>query len=328
MTNGRVLVIGSTGFVGSHVVARLTTPGPGGEVPAVRVLVHRRGVRPELVRSGVVETVRGDLAHPSSLAGICDGVDTVLHLASLIGGDHEECHTVNDAGTRALLAEAARAGVSRFVQLGTTAVYRDGVHRGAAEGELPLGPASVTSVTRLAGERQVLAAGGVVVRPHLVFGPGDTWVVPALVRLLTAVPHWVDGARARLSLIHVDDLAWALAELALCPALPSGSALHAAHPRPVRVRELLTAVAHGLALPPPRGSVRSADALELLGAGPDDTVWRRRLDSLTLDHWYDSSRLWRLLGACPAEEFGPRFAGALPWYRRHIPPYLPPYRPA
>ncbi|MFI6644747.1 NAD-dependent epimerase/dehydratase family protein [Streptomyces sp. NPDC050504] len=323
MARRRVLVIGSTGFVGSRVVARLTAPGRDDADPVVRVLLHRRGVRQELVRSGAVETVRGDLAHPSTLRGICDGVDTVLHLASLIGGDQEECRTVNDAGTRALLAEAARAGVSRIVQLGTTAVYRDGVHRGAAEGELPFGPASVTSVTRLAGERQVLAAGGVVVRPHLVFGPGDTWVVPSLVRLLTAVPHWVDGARARLSLIHVDDLAWALTELAGRPALPSGSALHAAHPRPVRVRELLSAVAHGLALPQPRGSVRSADALELLGAGPDEAVWRRRLDSLTTDRWYDSSRLWQLLGSCPAEEFGARFADALPWYRRHLPPDHP-----
>lgn len=72
-----------------------------------------------------------------SVRGLCDGVGAVLHLAARIGGTQEECRAVNVEGTRALLAEAERAGVRRIVQLGTAAVYRDGAHRGAVEGSSP-----------------------------------------------------------------------------------------------------------------------------------------------------------------------------------------------
>nr|WP_237291730.1 NAD-dependent epimerase/dehydratase family protein [Streptomyces sp. Sge12] len=91
----------------------------------VRVLVHRAGVS----RVGV-EVVRGDLVRPGSLRGVCEGVSSVLHLASRIGGSVGELEAVNVEGTRALLGEAARAGVERVVQLGTAGVYGDGVHRG------------------------------------------------------------------------------------------------------------------------------------------------------------------------------------------------------
>ncbi|WP_327266621.1 NAD(P)-dependent oxidoreductase [Streptomyces sp. NBC_01232] len=303
--NRIVLVTGAAGFAGSPVVERLLAAG----VP-VRALVHEASAPPG------ADTVRGDLARAASLRGLCEDVTTVLHLASRIGGTLRECRAVNVDGTRALLAEARRAGVRRIVQLGTAAVYGDGAHRGAAEGELPEQPASVTSVTRLAGERLVLAAGGTVLRPHLVYGRGDRWVVPSLLQLLAGLPHWVDGGRARMSLTSVDALAGALAELAVREEDAPAGVLHAGHPEPVTARELVETVTRELALPLPAGDVDIPRALELLGGtGGTDPALRRRLRLLAVDHWYDSGRLWAGLKASPGPPFPEAFARCAPWYR-------------
>ncbi|MFI8345191.1 NAD-dependent epimerase/dehydratase family protein [Streptomyces sp. NPDC085639] len=294
---------GGAGFVGSVVVERLVGWGVG-----VRVLVHRVGVS----RVGV-EVVRGDLGRPGSLRGVCEGVSSVLHLASRIGGSVGELEAVNVEGTRALLGEARRAGVGRVVQLGTAAVYGDGVHRGVVEGELVERPGSVTSVTRLAGERLVLAAGGTVVRPHLVFGRGDRWVVPGLVGLLGQVPWWVEGGRARLSLVSVDALAGVLAELAVGGGV-GGGVLHAGHPEPVSVRVLVETVAGALGLGLPVGEVDLAGALEWVG-GAQGGVLARRVRLVGVDRWYDSGRLWSQVRVGPGPGFVEAFAACAPWYR-------------
>ncbi|QOV47610.1 NAD(P)-dependent oxidoreductase [Streptomyces chromofuscus] len=312
-----MLVTGGTGFIGSHVVPLLRTASRMPDGPALRLLTHRRP-GPDAT-GGDLQTVHGDLADPASLHGACDGVTTVLHLAARIGGTPEECRTVNEQGTRALLAEAARAGVRRIVQLGTAAVYGDGPHRGEREGRIAEAPVSPTSETRLAGERLVLAAGGTVVRPYLVYGEGDTWVVPGLVQLLRRLPHWVDGADARLSLISAPVLARALAELALAPHGPASAAgrvLHAAHPEPVTLRDVVTTVCGALGLPLPTGEITLQEALRRLDAhGPGA---RRPLALVAVDRWYDSSALWSLLTTGPGAPFTAAFEECAPWYRRTL----------
>ncbi|MFF1560752.1 NAD-dependent epimerase/dehydratase family protein [Streptomyces sp. NPDC058279] len=303
---------GGTGFVGSHVTRLLRTSGP--DAPVLRLFTHRRPTPGDGADARAVETVTGDLTDPASLRGICDGVTTVVHLAARIGGTHEECRAVNTEGTRALLAEAERAGVRRFVHLGTAAVYRDEPHRGAAEGVPVEEPSSSTSVTRLAADRLVLAAGGTVLRPHLIYGRGDTWVIPAVADLMGRLPHWVDGGRARLSMISADALAGAVADLARLPGLPAGQVLHASHPEPVTCRELITAVARALDVPLPEGDVTLDEALALLG-GADDPLVRRRLSLLTVDHWYDSSRLWKLVGTEPGPPPAQGLERYASWYR-------------
>ncbi|MFI9614920.1 NAD-dependent epimerase/dehydratase family protein [Streptomyces sp. NPDC052023] len=314
MSPERILVTGGTGFIGSHVVPLLRAASAAPHGPALRLLTHRRP-GPGTTGAGL-ETVHGDLADPASLHGVCDGVGTVLHLAARIGGTPEECRTVNEEGTRALLAEAARAGVRRIVQLGTAAVYGDGPHRGEPEGRIAEAPLSPTSRTRLAGERLVLAAGGTVVRPYLVYGEGDTWVVPGIVQLLRRLPHWVDGAGSRLSLISAPVLARALAELALAPQAPAAGVLHAAHPEPVTLRELVTTVCGALDLPLPSGELALDEALRRLDAhGPGA---RRPLALVAVDRWYDSGALWSQLTTGPGAPFAVAFKECAPWYRRAL----------
>lgn len=185
----RLAVAGGTGFLGGYIVRALLDARPAG----ITVLNRRQLSGPP---PAGVTAIRGDLDDERSLRRLCAGADVLVHAASRVDGTLNECAAVNVRGTRTLLRAAAGEGVGRVIYISTTGVYEDGVHRGPAEDALPTRPASPASVTRLRAEKEVLAAGGTVIRPHLVYGAGDRWVVPAVAGLLRSVPAWIEGDAA------------------------------------------------------------------------------------------------------------------------------------
>jgi UDP-glucose 4-epimerase len=113
----RVLVTGASGYIGSAVVESLRTSG---HEPVA--LVHRQVV------AGDVESRRGDLLVPESLATALDGIDAVCHLAALSSGRESfarpvEYFRVNVSGTLALLDAMAAAEVRQLVFASTAAIY-------------------------------------------------------------------------------------------------------------------------------------------------------------------------------------------------------------
>ncbi|MEV7027643.1 NAD-dependent epimerase/dehydratase family protein, partial [Kitasatospora sp. NPDC093558] len=207
----RVAMTGATGFIGSAVLEAVKGLRDGfGDTGGIGDFgdfgrgfgrgVEVRALAREVPDVGGPSWVRGDLADEEALAELCDGADVLLHLASLVSGTTEECEAVNVRGTGAVMAAARRAGVGRIVHLSTSAVYGRGPHAGIGVDEVPAVPASEASRTRLLGERAALAAGAVVLRPGVVTGPGDRWVVPAVAELVRRVPVRWEGGEARLSL--------------------------------------------------------------------------------------------------------------------------------
>jgi nucleoside-diphosphate-sugar epimerase len=338
-----ILITGGTGFIGAPTTLALARSG----VP-LRLLVHRRPAGVPLTAGGAgkldaggagkldtaggagkldtaggagkldaggVDVVHGDLTAPTSLRGICTGVHTVLHLAAEVGDDEQRCAAVNVDGTRALVSEAQRAGVRRMIYLSTAAVYGDGGHSGAVEDEVLPAPVSVASRTRLIAEREVLATGGVVLRPMFVYGPGDTWFIPPLVNALRRFPVTIDGGRARQSLVAVDDLARAIAAIAVDGWKPGEvGVLHATHPEPVTMAELTEALVTWLDVPPPVGDVPFEQARAFVGDAPRRL---RQLELIARDHVYDGFRLWRHTGVRPVG-FAQRFAEYAGPYRAAI----------
>ncbi|RAJ36143.1 nucleoside-diphosphate-sugar epimerase [Kitasatospora sp. SolWspMP-SS2h] len=307
---GAVLLTGASGFVGGAVRTELAARGGG----PVRLAV-RSGAGP----TGPDEQPRtADLTRPGTLRGLCTGVDTVLHLASLVSGEPARCRAVNTDGTAALLAEAARAGVRRFVLLSTTAVYGPGPHRGPAEDDLRPAPVSAASATRLAAERLVLAAGGTVLRAPLVYGAGDAWVVPGAAALLAAVPALPDGGTALLSLVDVRELAAVVADLADLPpdawaARAAGRVHHVTDGAPVRAADLLAAVGRAAGRPVPARAL-PADACFRLFDAAGGRLSRRQFDLLAVDHWYADRRLRSWLRRPSGPGFAARFADHHDWY--------------
>ncbi|CAL9303969.1 NAD-dependent epimerase/dehydratase family protein [Streptomyces sp. SudanB182_2057] len=295
----RVLITGAAGFIGRHVVQEAARRDV-----RLRLMAHSRRVPDTVAHRQVVPA---DLTDPSALRGVCDGVDVLLHCASHIGGTLEANEAVNTQGTRNLLDEARRAGVRRIVYVSTAAVYGRGAFRNATPTRLTRNPGSPTSVTRAKAEDMVLDAGGTVLRPHLVHGAGDNWLLPGLVRLLRTLPATVEGWTARLSVIAASDLA----RLTVSAGLASSADLtapvyHATHPDTVTADTLLRAVAAHSAIPWPHRDLSVAEARSLLA---DDSHSAHGLEMLTSDHWFDGTPLWRDLGLVPGPAFDGSFTG-------------------
>ncbi|MFC8346978.1 NAD-dependent epimerase/dehydratase family protein [Streptomyces sp. NPDC057280] len=301
----RILITGAGGFIGSHVSREAARTGR-----ALTLMAHRRP--PQLPLDSPSRVVHASLAEPASLHGLCDGVDFVVHCASQIGGSLQRNRDVNARGTAALVAEAQRAGVSRIVYLSTASVYGRGTFRRAHPGELLRRPQSPTSQTRAAAEDTVLAAGGIVLRPHLVYGRGDTWVVPGLIRLLQAVSGTPTGWNAQLSVISATELAALIVAVGLAPRGElSSSVYHAAYPAPVTVSTLLRAVA-GCMTPPPRlWDFSHTQARSRLGQNHEAA---HAVDMLATDHWFDSEPIWSDSGRSPGSSWEADFPRLKEWY--------------
>ncbi|MFI9824759.1 NAD-dependent epimerase/dehydratase family protein [Streptomyces sp. NPDC052013] len=301
-----LLITGATGFIGSRVAAAARRR------PDVRVRLLTR--HPSGPASAAAATVHGDLTDPRSLHGSCTGVDVLVHCASRIGGDPEGVAAVNDRGTKALVEEAVRSGVRRIVYVSTAAVHGRGPFRGVRPGEAPIAPASATSATRAAAERHVLEAGGLVLRPHLVYGIGDRWVIPGLVGLLRELSATLTGCAALQSMIDVDTLGRATVAAALSPSLGTG-AHYVNHPDPVPATELLAAVSAQVERPGDGATIDVATASARPAGSP---VARHHLGLLTVDHWFTDDAFWKTLDCSPGEGFARTFPQAAPWYRSFL----------
>jgi dTDP-L-rhamnose 4-epimerase len=155
----RVLVTGGAGFIGSHVVAALTSTGHEVRVlDALLPCVHPGGIPPFSGDPGF-EFVHGDVRDASAVDDALRGVSAVCHLAAMVGlgvdfNDAPLYAGCNDLGTAVLLAAMARAGLDRLVLASSMVVYGEGRYSCAgpsctgslSTGSLSTGPSSTGHV--------------------------------------------------------------------------------------------------------------------------------------------------------------------------------------
>jgi 2-alkyl-3-oxoalkanoate reductase len=179
------LVTGGGGFLGGYIVEALLARGD-------RVRSFGRGDYPQLTAQGV-EVVRGDIRDSAALATACKGIECVFHTAAIAGIsiDRDTFEAVNRTGTELLLANARRCGVARFVYTSSPSVVFAGKDQNGIDERAPYDFAwmesnrAFYSYTKACAEQSVLAANcetlrTCALRPHLIWGPGDTHLVPRL----------------------------------------------------------------------------------------------------------------------------------------------------
>jgi nucleoside-diphosphate-sugar epimerase len=185
---------------------------------------------------------------------------------------------VNVEGTRTALESCARAGVKRFVHVGTEAALLAGEPLVEVDETAPLRPDSpvLYSSTKARAEQLVLAANRdgfetVVVRPRFVWGRGDTTLLPTMVEMVRAGRFaWIGGGRHRTSITHVDNVVEGLV-LGADRGLP-GNAYFVTDGEPVVFREFVSELLSTQGVQAPSRSIPAPLAGALAVGG--ETAWR------------------------------------------------------
>jgi nucleoside-diphosphate-sugar epimerase len=176
----------------------------------------RNNSETEFLEALGVELVEGDITRPESLNGIADGVDRVLHMATLghmsnFAVTESMFEAINVHGTRNIMAEALRAGIERIVHCSTVAAMGICAEVPATE-ESACNPHHPYGRSKLQAEQIVLEMvkdqnlPAVIVRFSMVYGPGDPRDILKLTRLTQKGLFPKVGNRPKLTpLIHVDD---------------------------------------------------------------------------------------------------------------------------
>ncbi|HEX4282972.1 MAG TPA: NAD(P)-dependent oxidoreductase [Solirubrobacteraceae bacterium] len=126
-SNGDVIVVtGGAGYIGTPLCLDLAAAGR--RVRVLDTLLHGQADVAAQLESAGVELIRGDVRDGAARESALGGARAVVHLAAIVGDpacarDPEASNEVNVEGTRALVRDAARLGVRRFVFASTCSNY-------------------------------------------------------------------------------------------------------------------------------------------------------------------------------------------------------------
>lgn len=210
----RALVTGAAGFLGGHLVRALAREGF-----KVRAAVKSSSDRDDW--GCRAERIVANVLNREAMYAATRGARIVFHCAAALpGASIDELCNVNVTGTRNVVDGCVRNRVDRLIYVSTDSVYGDASHSGITE-EAPLVPdyflEGLYPRTKLEGEAVAMAShrdgrlAVAVVRPCLMYGPGRCPGNDILRRWANRRAHLLlDGGRAKMSLLHVEDAVAAL----------------------------------------------------------------------------------------------------------------------
>jgi nucleoside-diphosphate-sugar epimerase len=326
----RVLITGATGFLGEHLARRLLADGA-----YVRVLARSPDKASPLVEQGA-ELAYGDITDGAALGRALEGVMVVYHLAGKLffpGVPEAEYWHVHVHGTHTLLEACRRCPtLQRFVHCSTTGVLGVTGNQPADE-NTAFQPTNAYERSKLQAELLVRDAAreavpAVIVRPGLVYGPGDLHLLGLFQAIQRKLFRPIGRSAVWLHPIYIADMTEAFARCGQS-ALTAGECLHVAGSEPATLTTLAATIARALGVAPPRGTIplRVAHAAAAVSDLLPQTLRRKapltrsRLDFLTHSRVYQVTKARDLLGFVAATPLPEGVAHTVTWYRQEG--YLP-----
>jgi len=252
----KFLVTGGAGFIGSHIVDKLTAGGH-----SVRVIDNfSTGLRENL--SGCLDRIdllEGDIRSIDSVISAVKGVDVIMHMAAVPSADRSIIDPVmttevNINGTVNILEAARYEKIKRVVLASSSAVYGNNPKLPKHEEMIP-NPNTPYAVTKLAGEKfcqvysELYGLETVILRFFNVFGPrqaSDSIYSKVIARFVCAALHddapviYGDGSHSR-DFTYVSDAAEASILAATSPVQP-GQVFNVGHQSQISINDLISQI--------------------------------------------------------------------------------------
>ncbi|WP_449623970.1 NAD-dependent epimerase/dehydratase family protein, partial [Rothia mucilaginosa] len=289
----RILFTGASGLLGRESVLALLRAG-------YDVRVFQRGdsgiaaLLPDSIRPRF-EQVRGDITNAQAVDLAMTGVNGVVHAAAKVSvsGEWADYERINIEGTRTLLQAALNHSVGSFLYISSPSVAHAGAAivgdgAGVASPEHARGnyarSKAAAELLALEANGTALPCGGVLrvgaLRPHLMWGPGDTQLVERILERSAAgrLPL-LSGGTGLIDTLYIDNAADAVVRGYQRLDAFAGKALVVTNGQPRTIAELLGGFCEAVGVPAPRFSVPAKVAA--LAGKVIERVWERLPKNVT-----------------------------------------------
>lgn len=308
----KILVTGGGGFLGSAIVRRLVERGQ-------HVRSFSRGFYPELASLGV-EQIRGDIGDKDAVEMACEVVDLVFHVAAKAGvwGDYSEYFKTNVTGTKNVIAACIKHRVSRLVYTSSPSVIFNGTDMEGVDESVSYSDKFYAHYpkTKAIAEQYVIKAARdglmtIVLRPHLIWGPCDSHLVPRIIARAKRLVRVGDGKNL-VDTIYIDNAADA--HILAADRLEenhklSGNVYFISQGEPVFLWDMINDILKAAGFAPVKRSISRRTAwvigavleacYKLFKLSGEPQMTRFVAEELATAHWFDISAAKRDLGYVP-----------------------------
>ncbi len=308
----RILVTGGGGFLGGALVRRLVEEGH-------QVRSFSRKDYPELRELGV-ETLQGDIRDFKAVLEACQGCDVVFHVAAKVGiwGPSEEFYSVNVEGTKNVIEACQKTHVHCLIYTSSPSVVFDGLDLEGVDESIPYPETYLSDYPRTKAEAELLVKKAsnkrlktAILRPHLIWGPGDTNLVARIIERADSL-RIIGKGNNLIDVLYIDNAVDAhiqLADALAQTAEISGRAYFISQGKPVNAWKMINDILQAAGKKPisksiPYGLAYIIGALleffyKLLRIKKEPPLTRFVVTELAKSHWFNIEAARRDFGYSP-----------------------------
>lgn len=241
----RIAITGATGFLGFRTARALAKLGHDVTAIGRNISIGRR------LESEDIYFIRSELSNARRLREAFRGQDVVIHLAALtrLGAKAEEYRMTNVVGTRNVMNAMQGTSVKRWIHLSTSRIYGRGQDQLGIRETEPIGPKGLDPYVESKRQNEIdidnfVVIPAIILRPQLIFGPGDRRLLPFLSRFarMKRVPRF-DLGESYVDPVYVDNVVDAIAGAIEAPETSTAKAYNISNGTPVENGAFLTTLA-------------------------------------------------------------------------------------
>lgn len=317
-----VLVTGGGGFMGMALIKRLIQEGH-------KVTSFSRREYPLHWALGIT-SIQADITDYKALEKACEDRDVVFHVAAKVGiwGEYDDYYSTNVTGTRNVIEACRKQGVGRIVFTSSSSVVFDGTDLDGIDESYPY-PAkylSHYSATKAMAEQLIIESNSVSLktislRPHLVWGPYDSHLIPGILKRANYGKMRRIGDREHfIDTTYIDNMVDALmlaAESLQTKPEAAGRNFFITNGEPARVWDFVNSIIQIVGHEPVQK--RMPEKVAMLAAGTSEFLHksfklktepfmtRFAIKELCTNHWFDISNARDILGYNPSVTYAEGF---------------------